>query len=261
VKIVTWNVNSIRSRFESAKKVIESLKPDVLCLQEIKVIDDLFPYDFFKSHGYNYNAVRGQTSYNGVAILSKIPFLLQENISFKKEARHLSIKIKDVEIHNLYVPAGGDIPDPELNPKFADKLEFIDSVKKWFKYNKKATDKIVVLGDLNVAPLENDVWSHKQLLKVVSHTPIEVEKYNNLQNSLGFFDANRHFISKEEKLYSWWSYRNRDWRKSNRGRRLDHILLTESLKKHLKFANIYKDVRDYERPSDHVPVLIKLECA
>ena len=256
MKITTWNVNSIRSRLEPTKEVIEKLQPDVLCLQETKVTDDLFPYDFFKLYGYSHNAVFGQSSYNGVAIVSKIPFLVQENISFKKQTRHLAIKLKDVEIHNFYVPAGGDIPDPKLNQKFSDKLEFIDTVGNWFRNNRQVNDKIIVLGDLNIAPLENDVWSHKQLLKVVSHTPVEVEKYNNFQKSLEFFDASRHFISQEEKLYTWWSYRNQNWRKSDRGRRLDHILLTKPLKKYLKSASIFKEARDYKKPSDHVPVSI-----
>jgi exodeoxyribonuclease-3 len=259
MKITTWNVNSIRSRLNPAKQVIENLQPDVLCLQETKVIDDLFPADFFKSQGYVHHTFRGQPSYNGVAILSKIPFEIKEYFSFKDDTRHLVIAIGDLEIHNFYVPAGGDIPDENLNQKFADKLNFIDKSRSWLKQNRKANDKIIILGDLNIAPLENDVWSHKQLLKVVSHTPIEVEKYNKFQQSLNFFDAHRHFTPDEEKLYSWWSYRNKDWKKSNRGRRLDHILLTEPLKKHLRSANIFNDARDYEKPSDHVPVTIEID--
>jgi exodeoxyribonuclease-3 len=258
MKITTWNVNSIRSRFEPAKNVIETINPDILCLQETKVTDDLFPYDFFKAHGYIYNTVRGQPSYNGVAILSKIPFELQEYIPYKQETRHLSIMIKGVELHNFYVPSGGDIPDPSVNEKFASKLAFLDMVAEWFRTNKKSNDKIILLGDLNIAPLENDVWSHKQMLKEVSHSPIEVEKYNTLRKSIEFFDAHRHFISDTEKLYSWWSYRSRDWQQSNRGLRVDHILLTEPLKKHLQAASIFKAARGYTKPSDHVPVTIEL---
>ncbi|NRA74092.1 MAG: exodeoxyribonuclease III [Rickettsiales bacterium] len=260
MKITTWNVNSIRSRLEATKKVIEELQPDILCLQETKVIDDLFPYDFFKSYGYIHNLVRGEISYNGVAILSKIPFSsTQDDIIFKEQTRHLIIRLQDIEIHNFYVPAGGDIPDPSLNQKFATKLHFLDIINKFFKNNRQHNDKLIVLGDLNVAPLENDVWSHKQLLDVVSHTPIEVEKYSNFQKSLNFFDAHRHFTPQNEKLYSWWSYRNRDWQKSNRGRRLDHILLTEPLKKYLKSADIFKNARNYTKPSDHVPVSITIK--
>jgi exodeoxyribonuclease-3 len=238
--------------------VIEAVSPDILCLQETKVADDLFPYDFFKSHGYIYNTVRGQPSYNGVAILSKIPFELQEYIPFKQETRHLSIIIKNLELHNFYVPSGGDIPDPNINQKFASKLEFLDIVVEWFKNKKMATDKIILLGDLNIAPLENDVWSHKQMLKEVSHSPIEVEKYNKLRSSIEFFDAHRHFIPEEEKVYSWWSYRSRDWQQSNKGLRVDHILLTEPLKQHLRTSTVFKTARSHPKPSDHVPVAIEL---
>jgi exodeoxyribonuclease-3 len=259
MKITTWNVNSIRSRIISAKKVIETVQPDILALQETKVIDDLFPADFFKSQGYNYHTIRGQTSYNGVAILSRIPFEIKEYFSFKDETRHLVITIRDLEIHNFYVPSGGDIPDISLNQKFADKLEFLDKAKAWLANNRKANDKIIILGDLNIAPLENDVWSHKQLINDISHTPIEIEKYNLIQESLNFFDAHRHFVPGDKKLYSWWSYRNKDWKKSNRGRRLDHILLTKPLKNHLKRADILQEARDYELPSDHVPVSVEIE--
>jgi exodeoxyribonuclease-3 len=259
MKITTWNVNSIRSRLEPASSVIEAIQPDILCLQETKVTDDLFPYDFFKAQGYVHNLVRGQISYNGVAILSRIPFVVQEHIAFKNEARHLAITIRDLEIHNFYVPSGGEIPDVALNQKFADKLEFVDNMSAWFRGNRKPNDKIIILGDLNIAPLDNDVWSHRQLINEISHTPIEIEKYGHLQKSLEFFDAHRHFTPEDKKLYSWWSYRNRDWRKSNRGRRLDHILMTEPLKKHLLLAEIFQDSRDYARPSDHVPVSIKID--
>lgn len=259
MKISTWNVNSIRSRLIATKKVIELLQPDVLCLQEIKTTEDLFPYEFFKSYGYQHQLVCGQISYNGVAIVSKIPFNRLDNISFKNEARHIAIQIKDIELHNFYVPSGGDIPDPKLNNKFADKLLFVDNMSHWFRNNKKTNNKIIVVGDLNIAPLENDVWSHKQLLNIVSHTKIEIEKYNNFLQSLNFFDAHRHFTKAEEKLYSWWSYRNKDWKKSNRGRRLDHILLTEPMKQYLLNADILNSARDYDTPSDHVPVSIQID--
>jgi exodeoxyribonuclease-3 len=117
---------------------------------------------------------------------------------------------------------------------------------------------MILLGDLNIAPLEHDVWSHKQLLKEVSHTPIEVEKLGKLQQSLDWCDTHREFVDKSEKLYSWWSYRNRDWRKSNRGRRLDHIWVTPNLQEQVNKAWIMKDARDWHLPSDHVPVIIEI---
>ena len=119
--------------------------------------------------------------------------------------------------------------------------------------------KKILLGDLNIAPLENDVWSHKQLLKVVSHTPIEIEYLEKLKLSQNWVDAVRHFIPSTEKLYSWWSYRARDWKKSNRGRRLAHIWVTPALTKHLSSASVLSEVRGWHKPSDHVPVILNIK--
>ena len=113
-------------------------------------------------------------------------------------------------------------------------------------------------AEQEIAPLENDVWSHKQLLKIVSHTPIEVEKLANLYNSINFKDAVRKFTPNSEKLYSWWSYRAKDWQKANKGRRLDHIWVTESLYKDIIHAEISRYTRGLDTPSDHVPVSVIL---
>ena len=180
-------------------------------------------------------------------------------LTFIKEARHLAVRIEDdIELHNFYIPAGGDIPDPNINAKFKYKLELLDRLIAWFKTNKSTNDKIILMGDLNIAPLEHDVWSHKQLLKIVSHTPIEVAKLDKLFNCLNFKDAIRKFTPDSEKLYSWWSYRARDWQKSDKGRRLDHIWVTEPLHNSVIQAEISKYTRGLEMPSDHVPVSITL---
>jgi exodeoxyribonuclease-3 len=114
--------------------------------------------------------------------------------------------------------------------------------------------KIIIVGDFNIAPLENDVWSHKQLLKIVSHTPIEVEKLTLMRQSLNFIDTQRFFVDEKEKLYSWWSYRAKDPLTSNKGRRLDHIWATPNLKPYIKSMKIYQDFRTATQPSDHVPI-------
>jgi exodeoxyribonuclease-3 len=260
MKITTWNINSIRKRFDIVHKVLNEIEPDIFCLQEIKVTTELFPYDFFNNLGYVIQCVRGQSGYNGVAILGKpgtIKYVQETNLS--SESRHLSVLLSnDVELHNFYIPAGGDIADPEVNEKFKYKLQFLDEIVAWFSSNRCVDDKIILVGDLNVAPLENDVWSHKQLLKVVSHTPIEIGKINSLYKSIDFSDAIRKFTPPEKKLYSWWSYRNRDWRKSDRGRRLDHIWVTQPLKPYIAEGYIAKEVRGYLNPSDHCPVTIRL---
>lgn len=262
IRIASWNINSVRLRLPLLKNLIEAANPDIVCLQETKVPDELFPMEGVKELGYSHVAICGEKGYNGVAILSRIPIQASETVNFTDivQCRHLSVRLPDgLEVHNFYVPAGGDIPDPKENPKFDHKLRFVDDVHAWFAKHRKSTDKMVLTGDLNIAPLEHDVWSHKQLLQVVSHTPVEVEKLNVLQKGLAWVDTHRQFVPSTEKLYSWWSYRNRDWRKSNRGRRLDHIWVTPALEKHLKSATILKNARDWPKPSDHVPIIAELD--
>ena len=162
-----------------------------------------------------------------------------------------------VELHDFYVPAGGDVPDPAVNPKFAHKLKFVTEATQYFA-SRGVGARTVLVGDLNIAPLEHDVWSHKQLLDVVSHTPVEVAHMKAWQQT-GFHDALRHFVPETEKLYTWWSYRNRDWRLSDRGRRLDHVWVSRDLVKALKRYEILKDARDWPQSSDHVPVMVEIK--
>jgi exodeoxyribonuclease-3 len=262
MRIVTWNINSLRLRLALLDRLIGALHPDVICLQETKVPDELFPDHAPAKLGYPYFARRGMKGYNGVAILSRLKLTQQNTPDWceRGDCRHLHVSIKTrggpVELHNFYVPAGGDIPDPAANIKFAHKLNFVAEATNWFAASFPHARSVLV-GDLNIAPLENDVWSHKQLLDVVSHTPIEVEHLKAWQRT-GFIDAVRHFVPETEKLYTWWSYRNQDWRASNRGRRLDHIWVTPDLRPKLKRYEILQDARDWPQTSDHVPVMIEL---
>ena len=114
----------------------------------------------------------------------------------------------------------------------------------------------IAVGDFNIAPLDTDVWSHKQLLTVVSHTPVEVDRLARLRSAGGFVDAVRHFIPAEQRLYTWWSYRARDWAASDRGRRLDHIWVTPSLVGDLGETRVYRESRAWSKASDHVPVMV-----
>lgn len=260
MRIISWNINSVRIRGENIKQVCNNLNPDIICFQEIKVIKDLFPYKIFEDLGFKYFDVHGEKSYNGVAIVSKIPFTDPFSLKFVKEdSRHHSIKVNSVELHNFYVPAGGDIPDPELNPKFAHKLEYLDCMNNWLITSRSSQDKLVILGDLNIAPLTQDVWSSKQLRNEVSHTVIERNKLIEIQNSLNFIDSIRLFVPESEKLYSWWSYRSANFLLSDRGRRLDHIWVSPILRDNIKEAFIYKEARSQVLPSDHVPVVLDLE--
>ena len=260
MKIVTWNINSVRLRAPIVLDMMRKLEPDIVCLQETKSPDEHFPSDVFAEEGYKFQHFHGMKSYNGVAILSKIPCIAKDihHRCGKEDCRHIAAKFNDFELHNIYIPAGGDIPDPDANDKFAHKLNFVDELAEWFKDNYSKDQKLVAVGDFNIAPLEHDVWSHKQLLKIVSHTPIEVEKFTRMYGSLDWHDAIRHFVPEDEKCYTWWSYRNHDWKISNRGRRLDHIWVTKPMASSLKSHKILVEARDWEKPSDHVPVMLEL---
>ena len=203
---------------------------------------------------------RGEKSYNGVAILSKIPFTDHNYINWcnKSDARHIYVKLKDkIILHNFYIPAGGDEPDIKLNPKFDHKMSFLNEMNSYFL--KDTNVQKILVGDLNIAPFENDVWSHKQLLNVVSHTLLETETLLDIINTGDWIDVMREIFPYHEKLYSWWSYRNRDWEASNRGRRLDHVWVSKKLFLKVKSGVIYKDTRSWERPSDHVPIILEID--
>ncbi len=257
MRIVTWNINSVRLRAPIVVDMIRRMAPDIICLQETKSPDEHFPSDVFAAEGYTFQHFHGMKSYNGVCILSKVPFISKDihHRCGKEDCRHIAAKFNGFELHNLYIPAGGDIPDPEENEKFAHKLDFVDEMTRWFKDQYTSDQPLVVVGDFNIAPLEHDVWSSKQLRNVVSHTEPEIKRLNKMYASLNWHDAIRHFVPEDQKCYTWWSYRNRDWKVSNRGRRLDHIWVTPPLASKLKSHEILIEARDWEKPSDHVPVM------
>jgi exodeoxyribonuclease-3 len=265
LSIATWNINSVRLRLQLVLDYLKRARPDVLCLQETKCLDDQFPRSAFQEIGYGYHAIKGDKGYNGVAILSRLPLGEPSSLPFggKDDARHIAAEITTpqgvgVTVHNFYVPAGGDIADPELNVKFAHKLGFLEDMRGWSGKQAAAMHPAVVTGDLNIAPYENDVWSHKQLLDVVSHTPIETKTLEEIRQCGGWTDAVRHLIPEPERVYTWWSYRAVDWVSSNRGRRLDHIWVSPALATCIGDVAIETAARGLARPSDHVPVLLSL---
>jgi exodeoxyribonuclease-3 len=252
--LATWNINSVRLREALVAKLMTEQAPDVLCLQECKSPVENIPLDQFRALGYTHMVARGQKGYNGVAILSKSPITDAGDRDYAKlgHARHVAARMENgVVIHNCYVPAGGDIPDREQNVKFGQKLDFLTDMRDAFRADRP--ERSILVGDLNIAPREDDVWNHKALLKIVSHTPIEVQHLGDAQEAGGWVDVTRQDIPQGQ-LYSWWSYRSPDWDIADKGRRLDHIWATPDISGAASGSRILRDVRGWEQPSDHAPV-------
>ena len=264
LKITTWNINSVRLRMPIVARFLREQAPDVLCLQETKCRDAEFPSNAFRELGYDQIVINGQKGYHGVAIVARVPLaeIGRHDFCDMGHARHLGVRVLDGEtsfaLHNFYVPAGGDEPNRETNPKFAHKLDYIDALGAWSRDERVADGRAILVGDLNIAPLEQDVWNHKALLKVVSHTPVEVEKFSRAFAAGPWVDALRHFVPEPAKLYTWWSYRSPNWELVNKGRRLDHIWTSASLRSGFDDLQILKEARGWDRPSDHVPVSLSL---
>ncbi len=258
--LTTWNINSVRIRMPLLRQFLATQQPDVLCLQEIKCQDEEFPWDEVRALGFAHVAVNGQKGYHGVAVLSRLPLARVDKGPFCRHghARHLAVTLGEgaeaaagLTIHNFYVPAGGDVADPALNPKFDHKLHFLGCMAD--PATKPKAERAILVGDLNVAPLETDVWSHKALLTVVSHTPIEVERFGAVQAAGPWVDAMREAVPPAEKLFTWWSYRSPDWLAADKGRRLDHVWVSPDLKDALEDVSVLKDARGWDKPSDHAP--------
>ena len=264
LRISTWNVNSVRLRADQVGRFVDEQAPDVICLQEIKCREGEFPAEAFAAFGLPHLRIAWQKGWHGVAIASRLPIEAAPTIEACRNghARCVSGKVAGVEIQNFYIPAGGDTPDRELNEKFDHKLDFYERLTaESARRDPKAP--LVLAGDLNVAPGEHDVWNHRYMSKVVSHTPVEVEAMAALKASLGFIDVVREAVPEPEKLFSWWSYRAADFRQSNRGLRLDHLWVSPGLKDAVfhtgrAAARVHDDAREWERPSDHAPVSMDL---
>jgi exodeoxyribonuclease-3 len=262
MRITTWNINSVRLRLDQVLRLLDDVAPDVLCLQEIKAQDHQFPTEALAAAGYPHIALRGFKGYNGVATISRRPLTAQPAHDWcgRADGRHVAAMLDDgIEVHNFYVPAGGDVPDPDENDKFAHKLQFLDEMQSWFAAHRRPQGEMILVGDLNIAPLESDVWNHKQLLKVVSHTPVETAALAAFQSAGQWVDAVRQIIPASEPLYSWWSYRARDWSAADKGRRLDHIWVTPGLAGRIRAAQVHRDVRGWEKTSDHAPVTVDID--
>jgi len=260
MKLTTWNINSVRIRTEQVAKFVAEQQPDILCLQEIKCREGEFPREAFEAMGLPHLAIAGQKGWHGVAIASRLPLEAVEPLDVCREghARCVAVKVAGIELQNFYIPAGGDIPDRAANAKFDHKLDFYERLTRLAQARDPKAP-MVMVGDLNIAPSENDVWNHRYMLKVVSHTSPEIEAMEALKVAGGFIDLVREAYPEPQKLASWWSYRAADFRQSNRGLRLDHIWVTPGLREAALAggraeAQIHDDVREWEKPSDHAPV-------
>jgi len=255
LKIASWNINSVRFRLDIVERFLREEAPDILCLQETKTEDVSFPRAAMHALGYEHLLLAGQKMHHGVAIISKIALAeaTRHDWQANGEARHVGAMLPNGwRLENVYVPAGGDIPDRQENAKFGQKLDFIGRMTEWS--SALATPTIMV-GDFNIAPLPSDVWGHKELLKTVSHTPIEVEALAHLQAAHGWVDVGRQFIPAPARYYSWWSYRAKDWTVGDRGRRLDHVWASPSVAPHATAHRVAEPCRSWEKPSDHIPLI------
>lgn len=257
--LATWNINSVRLRAGLVTRLLTEEAPDILCLQECKSPVDKIPAQLFHDLGYHWMVARGQKGYNGVAILSRLPLQDAGDSDYASlgHARHVAARLENgVVIHNVYVPAGGDEPDREVNPKFGQKLDYLTDMRSAFMRDRP--QRSILVGDLNIAPREDDVWSHKQLLKVVSHTPVEVEHLDSVRREGDWVDITRQDLP-EGPLFSWWSYRAKDWEAADRGRRLDHVWATRDIAASGHGSRVLRHARGWDGPSDHVPVFASFD--
>ena len=263
ISVATWNINSVRLRIDQVARFLTEQAPDVLCLQEIKCREELFPHAAFEALGYTHRVVHGQKGYHGVATVSRLPLreFSRHDWQDNGEARHVGVELEGsgphagLVIENVYIPAGGDLPDREVNAKFGQKLDFLGRMTRWADALDRPT---LLVGDFNIAPLDCDVYDHKALLKVVSHTPLEVETLGRLSDAHGWVDLGRAHIPAPQRNWSWWSYRT-FWQEKDRGRRLDHMWASPDLARQARSHRVVEETRRWEQPSDHVPLITEFE--
>jgi exodeoxyribonuclease-3 len=255
MKIATWNVNSIRVRLEAVLNWMNQAQPDVLCLQEIKVTNEIFPVDSFEAHGYQV-AVSGQKTYNGVAIISKYEMTEVEtefpDYEAEGQKRFIAATIGGVRVVNVYIP-NGSAPD---SPKFVYKLEFIRQLRGYLKHHHQPREFLVLTGDFNVAPESRDVYDAEEMEGEIGFHPEERAALAELM-SWGFEDVFRRH-HEERGLYSWWDYRAGAFRR-DMGLRIDHIWATMPLAALSVECSMDKEQRALVKPSDHIPVWAKFD--
>lgn len=261
ISIVTWNVNSVRARLEHVDEFLKGVSPDIVLLQETKVVADQFPREPIEDLGYNIEVV-GEKSYNGVAILSKFPI---EDVNYKlpgdredTQARYIEAFTGGVRVASVYVP-NGDTVD---SPKYPYKLNFLKRLYDHAKTLLQYEEPLVIGGDYNIAPDVQDVPDPKKWAKSVLHTPEVRQLYRSFMHTLGMVDAVR-FLNPESshdftELATWWDYRSRAY-EAGTGLRIDHLLLSPEAADRLTGTTIEKDLRGKPKASDHAPVSCTLK--
>ncbi len=255
MKLITWNVNSVRVRLDHLLKVLETESPDVICLQEIKCDADKFPMLEVQAAGY-YSAVLGQPGYNGVAILSKekpeqIRDGLDDQVSDTPQARAISANIGGIDVLNLYIPNGKVI----TSDKWPYKLRWLDALAETLEARYFDDDPLIICGDFNIAPKDEDVWDPEMWANSVLCHPDARSRYETLVE-WGLTDVVRPHI--EPPQYTWWDYRYPGL-EEGKGLRIDHIMGTVAITPRVQNAYVMEDVRAWEQPSDHAPVVIELD--
>ncbi len=257
MKIISWNVNSVRARIENILHYIKNSKPDILLLQEIKTQNENFPSEIFEKNGYN-SYIFGQKSYNGVAFLSKPKIKNVRNDFLKdklKQSRVITGEIilnkKKTKLINIYVPNG--------NPVDTDKYEYkklwLTSLIKKIKIELNLNPNLIISGDFNIIPEEIDVYDYKRYENDALFRLEIRKKYREIIN-LGFSDIYRHF-NKSRQEYTFWDYFAGSWQK-NYGMRIDHFLVSNNLLANVKSININKEPRSKIKPSDHTPIELEI---
>lgn len=257
MRIATWNVNSIKQRLEAALDWLKEQRPDILCLQETKCPDQAFPREEFEALGYNV-AIHGQKAFNGVAILSRLPFdEITRGIPGveDEQARYLeaviSMPFGVVRVASIYLPNG----NPPQTEKYSYKLQWMEQLLERAEALRELEEPLVLAGDYNVIPGDEDVYDPPAWTRDALCLPATRERFRALLN-LGFVDALR-ATTDTAGLYSFWDYQAGAWQR-NKGLRIDHLLLSPQAADRLLSVGIDKTVRGREKPSDHVPVYIDL---
>lgn len=253
MKLATWNVNSLKVRLPHVIDWLQAHQPDALCLQETKTEDANFPIEALLAIGY-YATFIGQKTYNGVAILSRIPLsdVVLAIPDFEDEQKRVvAATLGDTRLICAYMPNGQSVD----SDKYQYKLRWLEALTRWLKHEIQTYPKLALLGDYNIAPEDRDVHDPAAWVGNILVSPAEREAFRSIE-MLGLKDAFRLFDQAPES-FTWWDYRMAGFRR-NLGLRIDHILLSETLAKQCKSTTIDKAPRKLERPSDHTPVFVEI---